>query len=60
VVDVVLGDPNNDGRFELLLAIWQVDASGNDRSQPNCVLHDRRFHAAFSLHHKFDPNYFLV
>jgi poly-gamma-glutamate synthesis protein (capsule biosynthesis protein) len=37
VVDVALGDPNDDGRFELLLAIWQVDAEGYERSQPYVV-----------------------
>lgn len=39
VVDVALGDPNDDGRFELLLAIWQTDAAGHDRSQPYIVGH---------------------
>ncbi|MEZ4590652.1 MAG: CapA family protein [Chloroflexota bacterium] len=39
VVDVALGDPNDDGRFELLLAIWQTDAVGHDRSQPYIVGH---------------------
>ena len=37
VVDVALGDPNDDGRFELLLAIWQTDNEGHDRSQPYIV-----------------------
>jgi poly-gamma-glutamate synthesis protein (capsule biosynthesis protein) len=37
VVDVALGDPNDDGRFELLLAIWQVDPDGHERSQPYIV-----------------------
>lgn len=37
VVDVALGDPNDDGRFELLLAIWQTDAAGYARSQPYIV-----------------------
>src|SRR5690606_7681093 len=39
VVDVALGDPNDDGRFELLLAIWQTDAEGHNRSQPYLVGH---------------------
>jgi poly-gamma-glutamate synthesis protein (capsule biosynthesis protein) len=39
VVDVALGDPNDDGRFELLLAIWQADAAGHERSQPYIVGH---------------------
>ena len=39
VVDVALGDPNDDGRFELLLAIWQTDAEGHTRSQPYIVGH---------------------
>ena len=37
VVDVALGDPNDDGRAELLLAIWQTDGEGHDRSQPYIV-----------------------
>ena len=37
VVDAALGDPNDDGRYELLLAIWQTDAAGHDRSQPYIV-----------------------
>jgi poly-gamma-glutamate synthesis protein (capsule biosynthesis protein) len=37
VVDVALGDPNDDGRSELLLAIWQTDNEGHDRSQPYIV-----------------------
>ena len=37
VVDVALGDPNDDGRYELLLAIWQVDGEGYERSQPYIV-----------------------
>jgi hypothetical protein len=39
VVDVALGDPNDDGRFELLLAIWQTDPDGHERSQPYIVGH---------------------
>jgi len=34
VVDLALGDPNDDGRGELLLALWQPDAEGVPRSQP--------------------------
>jgi poly-gamma-glutamate synthesis protein (capsule biosynthesis protein) len=37
VVDAALGDPNDDGRFELLLAIWQTDAGGYERSQPYII-----------------------
>jgi poly-gamma-glutamate synthesis protein (capsule biosynthesis protein) len=37
VVDAALGDPNDDGRFELLLAIWQTDNEGHERSQPYIV-----------------------
>ena len=37
VVDVALGDPNDDGRFEMLLAIWQTDPEGHERSQPYVV-----------------------
>jgi len=34
VVDVALGDPNDDGRGELLLAFWRDDAEGIPRSHP--------------------------
>jgi hypothetical protein len=34
VVDVALGDPNDDGRGELLLAFWKPDAAGVLRSHP--------------------------
>jgi len=34
VVDVALGDPNDDGRFEVMLAIWRKDEAGYERSQP--------------------------
>lgn len=37
VVDVALGDPNDDGRFELMLAIIQPDPDGHPRSQPYMV-----------------------
>lgn len=39
VVDVALGDPNDDGRCEIMLAIWQKDADGHERSQPYIVGH---------------------
>jgi hypothetical protein len=39
VVDVALGDPNDDGRGELLLALWQRDAEGVLRSQPFIIGH---------------------
>ena len=39
VVDVALGDPNDDGRGELLLAFWREDAQGHARSQPFIVGH---------------------
>ena len=39
VVDAALGDPNNDGRYEIMLAIWQKDAAGHERSQPYIVGH---------------------
>lgn len=34
VVDLALGDPNDDGRGELLLAFWKPDAAGVPRSHP--------------------------
>jgi hypothetical protein len=34
VVDAALGDPNQDGRYEALLAFWRNDATGVPRSQP--------------------------
>jgi hypothetical protein len=34
VVDLALGDPNDDGRGELLLALWKPDAAGVDCSHP--------------------------
>lgn len=39
VVDAALGDPNDDGRFEIMLAIWQADADGIEWSQPYIVGH---------------------
>ncbi len=37
VVDVALGDPNDDGRYEIMLAIWRADGAGYERSQPYIV-----------------------
>lgn len=37
VVDLALGDPNDDGRAELLLAIYRPDPDGYPRSQPYIV-----------------------
>jgi poly-gamma-glutamate synthesis protein (capsule biosynthesis protein) len=37
VVDLALGDPNDDGRHELLLAFWRPDDDGVPRSQPFIV-----------------------
>ncbi|MGA9347336.1 MAG: CapA family protein [Anaerolineae bacterium] len=37
VTDLALGDPNNDGREELLLALWKRDESGVPRSHPFIV-----------------------
>ncbi len=34
VVDVALGDPNHDGRGELLVAFWKDDSEGIARSHP--------------------------
>lgn len=39
VVDLALGDPNDDGRFEMLLAILKPDADGHERSHPYIVGH---------------------
>jgi hypothetical protein len=44
VVDVALGDPNDDGRGELLVALWQQDAEGHLRSQPFIIGHRRGFY----------------
>ncbi len=41
VVDLALGDPNDDGRFEMLLAILKPDADGHERNQPYIVGHRR-------------------
>jgi poly-gamma-glutamate capsule biosynthesis protein CapA/YwtB (metallophosphatase superfamily) len=37
VADLALGDPNDDGRGELLLALWKQDAAGALRSHPFIV-----------------------
>jgi poly-gamma-glutamate synthesis protein (capsule biosynthesis protein) len=37
VLDVALGDPNDDGRYEMMLAIWRADGGGYERSQPYMV-----------------------
>jgi len=37
VVDVALGDPNNDGRREVMLALRRPDADGVEHSQPYIV-----------------------
>lgn len=34
VVDLALGDPNDDGRWEALLALWKLDETGVERSHP--------------------------
>ena len=34
VVDPALGDPNNDGRYEIIAAFWRDDAEGVPRNQP--------------------------
>jgi hypothetical protein len=37
VVDVALGDPNDDGRYEMMVAFWKDDAAGIARSHPFIV-----------------------
>lgn len=39
VVDIALGDPNHDGRGELLLAFWKQDEEGSLRSHPFIIGH---------------------
>jgi len=34
VVDLAMGDPNNDGRFELVLAVYKTAATGEETSHP--------------------------
>jgi poly-gamma-glutamate capsule biosynthesis protein CapA/YwtB (metallophosphatase superfamily) len=37
VVDLALGDPNDDGRWEAVLALWKADDEGVERSHPFIV-----------------------
>ncbi len=37
VRDLALGDPNDDGRYEIMLAFWKDDAQGVPRSHPFIV-----------------------
>lgn len=37
VVDLALGDPDDDGRGEMVLALWKPDADGRPRSHPFIV-----------------------
>lgn len=37
VVDLAMGDPDGDGRFEMMMAFWREDASGSLRSHPFIV-----------------------
>jgi len=39
VVDLALGDPNDDGRAEMVLALWKEDAKGVPRSHPFVLGH---------------------
>ena len=39
VVDVALGDPNDDGRYEILAALWKPDDSGVLTSHPFIIGH---------------------
>ena len=39
VVDLALGDPNDDGRMEAILALWKEDEAGIPRSHPFIVGH---------------------
>ncbi|HNT76030.1 MAG TPA: hypothetical protein PKH77_13530 [Anaerolineae bacterium] len=39
VVDVALGDPNDDGRYELLAALWKPDETGVLTSHPFIIGH---------------------
>lgn len=34
IVDAALGDPNDDGRYEILIAFWKLDDEGIARSHP--------------------------
>jgi hypothetical protein len=39
VVDLALGDPNNDGRTDIIAALWKEDADGNLQSHPYIFAH---------------------
>jgi hypothetical protein len=39
VVDLALGDPNDDGRMEAILALWKEDEAGIPRSHPFIIAH---------------------
>jgi len=39
VIDASLGDPNDDGRYEIMLAIWLRNEAGYERSQPYIIGH---------------------
>ncbi|HER35516.1 MAG TPA: hypothetical protein ENO19_08640, partial [Halothiobacillaceae bacterium] len=39
VVDAALGDPNDDGRYEILAALWKPDDSGALTSHPFIIGH---------------------
>ncbi len=39
VVDMALGDPNDDGRMEAILALWKEDEAGIPRSHPFIIGH---------------------
>jgi len=39
VVDVALGDPNDDGRYEILAALWKPDDTGTLTSHPFIIGH---------------------
>jgi hypothetical protein len=42
VVDLALGDPNDDGRSELVLALWKPDAADVPRSHPFIIGYRQR------------------
>ncbi len=39
VVDLALGDPNNDGRTDIIAALWKEDEDGNLQSHPYIFAH---------------------
>lgn len=39
VIDLALGDPNNDGRTDIIAAIWKEDEEGNLQSHPYIFAH---------------------